>query len=80
MNITEAYEVLHKHYPEYNLQYKYMNKNLDGSESDSYKKLDYNAELLRKIAMKEFDKKEQKKCYDAADVFESEARKGRFLM
>ena len=83
MDITEAYNILHKYYSKEDLRWMYNRKKFDGSEYDSYKKLDYNAELLREKAMrlpdKEEYKEERQRCYDAARVFEMEARKGRAL-
>lgn len=80
MEITEAYQVLEEYYTKSDLRFIYIKEKFDGSEYDSYKKLDYNAKLLREIARKTSDKEEQRRCFAAADTFEREANKGRSLM
>ena len=69
MDITEAYGVLQKYYSQTNLQAFYAKKKFDGSETDSYKKLNYNAELLRDVARQKPDGEERKRCFEcpAAD-------------
>lgn len=80
MDITEAYEVLGKYYSKQDLRFIYQQKKFDASETDSYKKLDYNAELLKKEAIRTSDKNEQRKCFDAVTAFEKAACEGRYLM
>ena len=48
MDISEACEVLRKYYNQTEVDYFYRKKGFDGSEYDTNRKLEYNAELLRK--------------------------------
>lgn len=74
MDISEACEVLQKYYNQTELDYFYRKKGLAGSEYDTNRKLEYNAELLRKKAMAVSDSNERVRLYAAANEFERIAR------
>ena len=68
MEITEAYEILEKYYNKEKLEDMYRSKGYDSSETDTIKKHEYNAKLLRD---KERElNKEQRRLSEAAQVFE----------
>lgn len=70
MDITKAYEILHKYYTEKQLIELYQSQNFDGSESDMIRTQRYNAELLRKKAKNVSDEQEKSEIYEAVNIFE----------
>ena len=74
MDITEAWEVLHKYYSKNDLESMYRRKKFDGSETDTNKKWEYNADLLMEKASSISDTEERRKLYAAADEFKRVVR------
>ncbi len=74
MDITEAYEVLNKYFPERTLVKLHRKEKFDDSISDSIEKLKFNATLLRKEARNVKNEKEIKRMYEAARVLEDTSR------
>ena len=76
MDLTEAYEVLNKYFPERTLVELHRKKKFDDSISDSIEKLKFNASLLRKEARTRNDKKEAevRRMYEAARILENTSR------
>lgn len=74
MEILDALDVLNKYYSHSELQSLYNLQKFDGSETDTNKKLRYNAKLLRDKALEVCEKHEQERIYAAAKEFERTAR------
>ena len=72
MEWKEANSVLNKHYPKKQREIIYKQKRLDGSETDTIKSNKINSDLLRAYELKEKDKDECEKIYQAADYYERE--------
>ena len=70
MDISEAYEILHKYFPKPILQGLYRQKKFDGSGTDTVKKHKYHGELLNREARNIKNADEQSKVYAAAKEFE----------
>ena len=69
MDILEAYDILHKYFSEDDLRTIYRIQNFDSSESDSIRKNEYNAKLLKDKECCIIDKKEKEKLRLASRVF-----------
>lgn len=70
MNITEAYNILHKIYNNSDLQLLYREKGFDNSESDTIRKHLFHAKLLKDKAVMPLYMAEQEQLLQAAKVFE----------
>ena len=73
MDISEAWDILHKHFSDSFLRDKYRAEGFDKSESDTIEELKYNGKLLRDKAMKITDSEEKDRLYKAAKAFEDMA-------
>lgn len=75
MEIEKAYEVLREYYSQTELDSLYRNKKFDGSESDTIKKHEYNANLLAKKARETKDEEKRQELWSAENTFLNLARK-----
>lgn len=71
MDITTAYEILHRYYSKDKLDNIYKTNRFDSSESDTIKKHRLNSELLLKLSDQIIDEKEIKDLIAASDTFEN---------
>ena len=79
MDIKEAYEVLNRYYPRDVLQKLYRKKKFDGSETDSIRELEYNAELLRDKCLSATNDGEKNRLCEAADAFKARHEEAHYL-
>lgn len=78
MDISEAYKVLEEFFSEEELEKKYRDQKFDRTGYDSDKKLEYNATLLKNIALSVKDKNKYEKLINAANVFEEKYKFSRY--